>query len=288
MFICIFLFIIIYFSLHTNTLQPVANELIETNIFDKPLSKNIAIVLSGELKNFRFMIDNQYKHLFNNYNVDIYVYISDVVHYRSVTTTVVWNQFNLSNAKEWLVEAYRNDLKNFYIDMDEQKFKYFYDNNVNESEKKSQQYNISSQLFKIVESLKLVDQNKHYDAIVRMRIDTFFMENMNIPLIDDQTIFHLPGNIEGYVSDGLIVGTLNNLLKCYTNLLDLYMKSEFTNVENDLLTTIKQMNLKSEKLDTCAYRVGAPTEFNLSTVPYINEKFKSDFRTDEYPNVIWS
>lgn len=246
----------------------------------EPPKTILNICLSGELKNFRPIIKNQWRMFFHYFDVRLYIYTSNRIHYRNKNIEWRVEEQKGDVVKTWLRQAYGNLIQAVDIDMDEvafeERFKRITDHKAR---------NMGSQIYKIVRSIQLIPKTNTSHITVRMRLDSFFL----LPLHD----FSAPTKDEvllspEYYQDGIAVThNTHNLLHVYKTMLHYYLQGEYTHPEQDLRKAIATLGLKDRALPVQVCRIGAPTKLHLPTIPFFDETFMGDLKTDEYPECTW-
>ncbi len=198
------------------------------------MSKKIALLLPGLTRSAKICYESLYKHILYKYDVDIYMHVWDISNV-SLDNTQTESEISIDE----LVELYKPKkiVVENYFDISTDLIN------------KTKSYNLSlcgvpdrviSSLYKIQSCFNLIEDPDEYDLIIRSRIDIFLNEDLNIEIIDKESINipncqnrHTTNNGEYYLSiphdsygilDVFSIGNYENMKKycnVYSNLDDL-------------------------------------------------------------------
>lgn len=250
------------------------------------------ILLTGLQRNFEPFIENQLNLVINKYNLDVFIFTSDLnsYRYRAGGNIDYIIKENYNNNENLFKSKYKN-LKDIGIDFNDTKFKNFINKN---SIKKCRNHtvNMISSYFKVTECIKLMEKYEKenefkYDIILRCRLDFFTFYNFfDINNMEKNKIYFPISKFNRHKDDSgiLLHRDYLHLLKNFINVIINYDdKNKFICIESELFNHFKK-NCIIEFIDNLSYRIGVGSK--LSIIPYVNKCDKNKFFSLEYPQEI--
>lgn len=251
----------------------------------------IGLILSGLQRNFEPFIENQKKCIIEPYNMDVFIYTSNINNNRYIDNNeILYKGKNFfENNEEFFFNKYGTYLKDIYIDYQNKKFNELI-NNYDISETKSFHINLIQAYFKIYSCIELLEayekkKNFKYDIILRGRLDCFVdlnFEKYNINKLDSSKIYLTESN--NHKDDCCILFKRDKLeyIKSFIFYVISIRNNEINiHIEKELLDFIKKKYIL-EFLENYMYRIGTyNTNSSLLRIPHFNHKL-ADLYSLEY------